>query len=220
MSNKRKYLREQRCGSSRDVIGFNRVLNRYTSGVSGGLIASRVHRSARKAWCGLRVLLLFNILFLQLSVLATGSVTLAWNASPDPIVAGYRIYYGGASHVYTNEIDVGGTTNGTITGLVAGAIYYFAARSYTTTGVESLFSAELPYSVPVWVLLSPQIVKSNGLPVALSVFSAGTVSGSWALQLSTDLKSWTTIERGTNIPINLVVPVLDRPKEFFRLSGQ
>jgi len=43
----------------------------------------------------------------QLSVFATGSVTLAWNACTDPNVAGYNVYYGGASGAYTNEICAG-----------------------------------------------------------------------------------------------------------------
>jgi hypothetical protein len=48
---------------------------------------------------------------MQLSAFATGSVTLAWNPSTDPLVAGYNIYYGGASGTYTNEICAGNATN-------------------------------------------------------------------------------------------------------------
>ena len=72
----------------------------------------------------------------------TVSVPLAWNPSPDPNVAGYKIYYGQASHVYTSSVDVGGVTNATITGLSAGLTYYFAATTYDATGLESDFSNE------------------------------------------------------------------------------
>jgi hypothetical protein len=94
---------------------------------------------------------LFSVLFavMQLSAFATESVTLAWNASTDPIVAGYNIYYGGASGTYPNEISVGNATNATISGLVEGTTYYFAATTYAASGMESPFSSEVPYLVPL-----------------------------------------------------------------------
>ncbi len=93
----------------------------------------------------------FSVLFavMQLSAFATGSVTLAWDASTDPTVAGYNIYYGGASGAYTNEICAGNATNATISGLVEGTTYYFAATTYAASGLESPFSSEVSYSVPV-----------------------------------------------------------------------
>jgi hypothetical protein len=94
---------------------------------------------------------LFSVLFaiMQFSAFATGSVTLAWNASTDPIVAGYNVYYGGASGAYTNEISVGNATNATISGLVQGTTYYFAATTYAASGMESPFSSEVSYLVPM-----------------------------------------------------------------------
>ena len=74
---------------------------------------------------------------------------LAWNASTDPNVAGYNIYYGGASGVYTNEISAGNATNVTISGLVPGTTYYFAATTYDAVGMESPFSSEVSYLVPL-----------------------------------------------------------------------
>ena len=85
---------------------------------------------------------------MQLSAFAAGSVTLAWNPSTDTIVAGYNIYYGGASGTYTNEICVGNATNATISGLIQGTTYYFAATTYASSGAESLLSSEVSYLVP------------------------------------------------------------------------
>lgn len=84
---------------------------------------------------------------MQLSAFAAGSVTLAWNKSTNPIVAGYNIYYGGTSGIYTNEICAGNATNATISGLMQGATYYFAATTYTSLGIESSFSSEASYLV-------------------------------------------------------------------------
>jgi hypothetical protein len=80
-----------------------------------------------------------------------GSVMLAWNPSISTNVVGYNIYYGPASGVYTNSISVAGATatNATITGLVQGALYYFAATASDALGNQSPYSNETTYSVPL-----------------------------------------------------------------------
>lgn len=70
------------------------------------------------------------------------SMVVKWNASSDPAAIGYNLYYGVASGVYTNTIDVGSSTNATVTGLVAGVTYYFSATAYDNTGDESIPSNE------------------------------------------------------------------------------
>jgi len=100
---------------------------------------------------------------MQLSAFATGSVTLAWNASTDPIVAGYNVYYGGASGAYTNEICAGNATNATISGLVQGTTYYFAATTYASSGMESPFSSEVSYLVPLNVPIVNQPPTLNAI---------------------------------------------------------
>ena len=61
---------------------------------------------------------------------------------------GYNIYYGGASGNYTNMLSAGNATNITVSGLVEGAIYNFAATTYNKSGIQSPFSNEVSYSVP------------------------------------------------------------------------
>jgi hypothetical protein len=85
---------------------------------------------------------------LRLSALAN-DVTLAWDPSTDPMVAGYNIYSGGASRTYTNLVDAGSATSATISNLVPGMTYYFAATTYTISGLESDYSAEATYTVPL-----------------------------------------------------------------------
>jgi hypothetical protein len=84
----------------------------------------------------------------QVSALAVQSATLNWDPSTNPNVAGYKIYYGTLSHDYTNAVTVGNMTNATITGLLEGTIYFFAATTYDASGVESGFSNEASYAVP------------------------------------------------------------------------
>jgi hypothetical protein len=100
---------------------------------------------------------------LATTVQAGQSVTLAWNRSSDPTVAGYNVYYGGASGTYTNEISVGNATNVTISGLVQGTTYYFTATTYASSGVESPFSSEVSYLVPLNVPIVNQAPTLNAI---------------------------------------------------------
>ena len=79
----------------------------------------------------------------------TGKVTLAWDPSPDSSVVGYKIYLGPVSAGYTNSVTFGNVTNATITGLVTGSTYYFAATAFDGSGLESVFSNETSYTVPL-----------------------------------------------------------------------
>jgi hypothetical protein len=73
----------------------------------------------------------------------TGAVALAWDASPGPDVAGYRIHYGTQSGVYTAVVDVGPALEGVVHGLTEGRQYYFGASAYNRWDVESVLSAEV-----------------------------------------------------------------------------
>ena len=97
------------------------------------------------------------------SVQATGSVTLAWNQSTNSIVAGYNIYYGGKSGTYTNHVNAGNATNATISGLVQGITYYFAATTYAASGMESPLSGEVSCLVPLNVPIANHPPTLNAL---------------------------------------------------------
>lgn len=74
-------------------------------------------------------------------------VTLAWDASSDPSVVGYKIHYGSQPGIYTNSASVGGATSVAL-GLAAGTTYYFAATSHDASGTDSIYSNEISYYVP------------------------------------------------------------------------
>lgn len=79
------------------------------------------------------------------------SVTLAWDSNTETNISGYKVYYGVASGVYTNSVNASAATNATVPGLIEGVTYYFAATAYTSSGLESDYSDEVSYSVPVIV---------------------------------------------------------------------
>jgi hypothetical protein len=78
------------------------------------------------------------------------SVTLAWDPSPGTnAIANYNLYYGIASATYTNVVAAGTNTTVSISNLVAGATYYFAATAVDTSGLESDYSSEAVWKCPL-----------------------------------------------------------------------
>jgi hypothetical protein len=125
-----------------------------------------------------------------MSVQAQANVTLAWSPSSDPIVAGFNIYYGGASGVYTNKTSVGMVTSLMIPNLVIGATYYFAETTYSAAGAESALSGEVAYTVPM---------PSAGLQLGVTparqfvLTMTGPVGHKYDIQATQDFKTWTVI---------------------------
>jgi hypothetical protein len=72
-------------------------------------------------------------------------IQFAWNPSSSIYATGYKIYYGAASGLYTNSINVGNVTNASIanTNFINNTTYYFAATAYDTNGLESTYSNEV-----------------------------------------------------------------------------
>jgi VCBS repeat protein/fibronectin type III domain protein len=69
------------------------------------------------------------------------SVTLAWDPNPEA-VAGYIVFYGTASGLYTSQVDVGSHTQHTLLNITPGT-YYFAVRAYDADGLRSDTSDEV-----------------------------------------------------------------------------
>jgi regulation of enolase protein 1 (concanavalin A-like superfamily) len=110
-------------------------------------------------------------------------VTLAWDPSPG-VVAGYRLYRGGVSQVYTNSVTVGNVTSNTAAGLVPGVTNYFAVTAYDTNGLESDFSNEITYAAPVTntpppaiALTAPANGASYAAPATINLTASVTPNG-------------------------------------------
>jgi enamine deaminase RidA (YjgF/YER057c/UK114 family) len=115
-------------------------------------------------------LLFFEVLIV--SAQAVRNVTLMWSPISNPIVAGFNIYYGGVSGVYTNKTDVGGATILTISNLLNGKTYYFAISTYSAAGAESALSGEISYTVPV-------TVDPVAIPLSVQVFGLDVPNPKW-----------------------------------------
>jgi hypothetical protein len=79
---------------------------------------------------------------------AAQNVGLAWDPTLDPTIAGYRLYEGTSSGVYTQEIEVGNTTATLVSNLADGQTYFFAVTAYNAAGAESSPSNEVSYTAP------------------------------------------------------------------------
>jgi hypothetical protein len=119
------------------------------------------------------------------------AVTLAWNANPEPNIAGYVIAYGTTSGTYPSTVDVGNRTTWQLTGLTGGQRYYFVVRAYNSTGALSPNSAEVDthaLSVSVTSNISPLPVIGQPISWVASSSSAAAEyafyrfsSGVWTL---------------------------------------
>ena len=82
----------------------------------------------------------------------SATVTVAWDASPGPNVAGYRVKWGFASGAinHVHPVEAGMNLQVTIDEpWVSGTIVYFTCYAFNSVGVESLPSNEIFWQVPM-----------------------------------------------------------------------
>jgi len=128
---------------------------------------------------------IFSVLPLLVSHSAEG-VTLAWDPNPEPDIAGYMLYYGIASGVYTNSTDVGPAVTFPVSGLADRVTYFFVVTAYDLAGLESDASNEVSFTVPGTnsppsiSAIADQAIKlgASPLPIAFRVSDVETPAGS------------------------------------------
>jgi hypothetical protein len=97
---------------------------------------------------GWLVLALLVVLIFPMNASASRSVRVAWNPNPETNIQGYRIYYGEVAAGYTNLVDVGLNTTGSVTDLAFETGYFFYLTAYNVYGLESDPSTVLYYTTP------------------------------------------------------------------------
>lgn len=88
------------------------------------------------------------LLLLSTSTAYPAQVSLAWDESASPTLAGYKLYYGNSSRNYDAVIDVGRQNTYSLSNLEASKIYFLAVTAYDRYGIESDFSQELVCNIP------------------------------------------------------------------------
>jgi hypothetical protein len=108
------------------------------------------------------------------------TATLAWDASADSTVTGYRLSYGTRTGNYTKTIDVGNVTQYTVTGLEFSLDYFFAIQAYNSAGLVSSYSNEalLPAPVPPGTTTISSFAANTGVPLLVGTPITWTANAS------------------------------------------
>jgi len=97
------------------------------------------------------ITILIGLLLLASVAFAGPSTKCVWDESPEENVAGYYLYYGTASGVYTDAVKIEGKQNVCFMladiPFIVGTQYFMAVTAYTTDGLESPYSNEIEYPV-------------------------------------------------------------------------
>lgn len=102
----------------------------------------------------MKLCLIFAVLLLAVRIHAapitnaTGQVSLAWDASVSTNALTYKIYWGVATRTYTNSVSAGTNLTCTVSNLVRGPTYFFAATALDISGLESDYSDEVSTTCP------------------------------------------------------------------------
>lgn len=95
-----------------------------------------------------KILIFVLFIFSVFEGFSTYRVLLTWDPNKETDIAGYRIYYGTNSRLYSVIIDVGNVTNTIVTNLSSSTTFYFAATAYNTSSLESDLSEEVSLTTP------------------------------------------------------------------------
>jgi len=108
----------------------------------------------------------------QKSVRSTGTVNVAWDTNPEPNIAGYRVFLGGASGNLAQIQDVGLTTTASLSSLAPATTYYCAVQAYDTLGMASALSGEITFTTPSAAVLFNTWASGSGLSGAIAAPTA------------------------------------------------
>jgi hypothetical protein len=228
-------ISEQKAGRNGVTLGLSSRIMELTRVLGGTLFFALLQNpvQALRAWyvAGVRRVIRRAVLVVVLlcglmvaapsSVFGVQSVTLAWSPVTNTDLAGHKVYYGPVSHTYTNNISVGNVTNATISGLVEGATYCIAATAFNTAGLESDFSNEISYTVPIAALPGVELRVTPTRQFILTV--TGTIGHTYNVQASQNLSTWRvigTVTVGASGSSNFTdTNAANLSKRFYRIQG-
>jgi hypothetical protein len=120
------------------------------------------HRPLRRFCLGVAFTLALP-LALTAPAAAQSSVSVAWNANPEPDIAGYVVFLGTTSSVYPTIQDVGKITSHVLTGLSPGTTYFCALKAYDSSGLMSALSNEISFTLQSTADLFNSWASAGGL---------------------------------------------------------
>jgi hypothetical protein len=163
------------------------------------------------------------------------AVSLAWNANPESSVAGYKVFFGTQSGVYSDVVDVGKVTQTTLPAMTMGSTYYMAVSAYNSTGQEGPKSTEFRVTAAV---PAPPVDTTFAVTAGSGSASQGTLKWRYpksaqdtldrfAVYSSENLVTWTEAARlaataATSSDSQYLyfeyAPAVTKPKMFFKVA--
>ena len=113
----------------------------------------------------MKKLIIIVLMLLPIISCAQSRIKLVWDANTETDLAGYKIYWGTETRVYSNVVDVGNVTI-YFPDLEYDIRYYFAATAYDTAGNESGYSNEVS-----GILASPDITAPDAPLLAIEIIN-------------------------------------------------
>jgi len=160
---------------------------------------------------------LIGLLTILTTQIHAAEIVLAWNANPEADVVGYQVFFGPESGSYSQQANVGDSTEINLINLEPGQTYYAVVVAYSDDGIGSPYSDEISFiAAPSSTLpLEPYASISNISPSAsttgLEMVLTGNVGTVATVQQSSNLKDWEDGPSYTlgNTPITVEAPQSD-----------
>jgi hypothetical protein len=154
-------------------------------------------------WFCLLITLAFP--FLASTGFAQSSVSIAWNANPEPDVVGYNVHLGTTSNFLTVNQTVT-TSAAKISNLTPSTTYFLAVQAYNSQGIESALSSQISFTTRP---PEPEITVKNA--AGSSLVDGVTTVPAGAIQLGDSAtQSFTILNEGTST-LNLIAISADGP---------
>ncbi len=161
-----------------------------------------INKSKKRMYIGL---IIICFIIANAPAALAGNVTLTWDpptTNEDGTtltdLAGYNVYFGTSSGVYTDSVNVGDVITYELIDLTDGFTYYFAVTAYDISGNESTYSEEV-YKTPV---------NNDTTPPSISgIYADNIVSNGAIINWTTDEPSDTQVEYGTTISYGYISPL-------------
>jgi hypothetical protein len=131
-------------------------------------------------------------------------VTLGWNPSTDPSVAGYAVYYGPPNSETPSRVDAGSALSATLFNLDSGSNYIFSVVAYDSAGDESPPSNVIAYTPGALSKLTLGRLGNGSMDLSFRTAPGASCVVNYATRLGSLWTQLSTVQPDTNGVVNFV----------------
>jgi len=149
---------------------------------------------------------LLTLFALQSQAATSINAQLGWNKNTDTNTINYKVYYGVASRVYTNNFLTGNVTNTVVSNLTENVVYYFTIASVSGVGIESPQGEEIRLgstnNFSNLVSLPPTNLTPSSAVLSLKVNSVSNLVDAWINYGESTNKATNIISKELIVPVD------------------